>query len=653
MKRLKLRNMNLKRRLLLLVNGALLCALVACSSSASLENAYKLYKEKNYTDAQLAYKQVYEKSKDVNNRKEASVKLAEINAYLGRQADAEQWYKKNLSLDSSNTKVRIALSRTLRAEAKYDEATQTLNAAPAGGGDAISKELALTEQTQQWVNAATRYRMQNVNELNTADAEYAPAIVGDMLYFSSDRKNNGNKSDFAMTGKSFSDIYMAGFHRVENNVDSIKIDNPNPAEGINTKFNDGACAFSADANTVFFTQCNNDNGKGKTCRIFMATRSGKQWSEARALPFASDSFSIAHPFLTKEGDMLYFSSDMPGGKGGKDLYRVSYNANSKSWGQPENLGAEINTDGDEEFPYISADGALYFASNGQPGIGGLDMFRADKQGGGFKKPENMRYPINTSADDFGIAFLGNDNNIGFLSSNRPGGKGGDDIYYFYKTALKFTLSGIVMDLDTKKPLPDTKVLLKTASGVITLMTDADGRYKTDLSANSDYQINATKADDYYLDSKPEPVSTQGKDLSEDIKKDLYLHKINVKDEFTLEGIYYDLDKYDLRPASKEVLDKLAELLKKYPRIAVELGSHTDCRGDSAYNIKLSQERAKAAVDYLVSKGIVSDRLQAHGYGKQKPANNCHCNDKGENTCTEQEYQQNRRTTFQILSTDYK
>jgi outer membrane protein OmpA-like peptidoglycan-associated protein len=346
---------------------------------------------------------------------------------------------------------------------------------------------------------------------------------------------------------------------------------------------------------------------------------------------------------------------MPGGQGGKDIWMTTYSKRSRSWGDPVNLGTTINTEDDEMFPFIHEDGTLYFSSNGHTGLGGLDIFYTKGEATDWSDPINMKTPINSGADDFSV-ILEKDKESGYFSSNREGGRGQDDIYRFYMNPLIFNLSGVVRNQKTKEVLRNAYVTITSSSdtGKIILKTDESGSYKLRLKSKTDYELFSAKQ--YFFDSKVFYQTTKGLEVSTDLVQDIDLIPMDLNSTFTLEGIYYDLDKADLRPASRLILDTLVMTLNKYPNVRIELGSHTDCRADSSYNINLSQRRADSAVAYIISKGIDSLRIVSKGYGENQLVNGCACEGPNEaiqgRKCSEEEHQLNRRTTVKFLDLNY-
>jgi peptidoglycan-associated lipoprotein len=406
--------------------------------------------------------------------------------------------------------------------------------------------------------------------------------------------------------------------------------------------------------------------KNMGCQIFFSEAQGDDWGKSTAINIAEDSVVVAHPAISPDELTLYFTSDMAGGQGGKDIWKITRTAKGSEWSKPVNLGPQINTTGDEEFPYVHPDGTLYFSSNGLPGLGGLDIFKAKPQADGSWKVENMGYPINSNTDDFGITFQ-KDQEKGFLTSCRSQ-KGDADIYAFTLPPLRFTIVGVVKDEKTEQVLPDAMVKSISSDGItIDVKTDKNGTFRYPLKASTDYVFIASH--DGYLNGK-ERQTTKGLDRSRDFKITILLS--STAKPIELPNILYDFAKWDLRPESMVALDKLVETLNDNPNITIELMSHTDARGSAADNMVLSQKRAQSVVDYLIQKGIDPERLQAKGYGKTVPKvvdkkladqysflkvgltlDEAYVNSLKDSDLQEIAYQINRRTEFKVLTTDYK
>lgn len=630
--------------------------LTDCRTKASLDSANKAFANKEYSTAVGLYRNVYASPQNKEEKVAASFRIAETYMLLDDPKTAEVWYRKLTAADPKNGELRLAYARVLKANEKYAEAVTEYEwyKANVAATPQVEHELQGCIDAQKWREQKTRYVVVNEKSLNTEYAEYAPAYGRrGTLYFTSDRVGPLNKDVYEYTGKMYSDIYSTTYRRNSKNPNEVKYEKAAAVPGINSKYNDGVSAYDLRENMMIYTICNDKTGKGMKCKLYSSYFDGSTWSESQLLPFCLDSFNSGQPTFSKDGT-LYFSSDMPGGFGGKDLYKVTYNRKTKKWGDPVNLGAEINTEMNEVFPFIHPNGTLYFSSDGYSGMGRLDVFFSRNTNGAWSRPVNMKAPVNSGGDDFAIV-LDESTENGYFSSNREGGRGKDDIYRFYMTPLVFNISGYVRDKETNQPVSNSAITVYSSrdSSKTVIETDDKGFYKTTLISQSDYTLLASKPEDYYLDSKEESLTTKGFEASEDFTRDLYLEPLKIEDEFTLEGIYYDVDKADLRAESKNILDTLVNLLNKYPKIKIEIGSHTDCRSDSAYNQQLSARRAQSVVDYLVEKKIKPARLEAMGYGETRLVNDCAC----EGTvvsrpCTDQEHQKNRRTTFKILSKDY-
>lgn len=632
--------------------------LYACGSSkGTMEDARKAFKKKEYYTAGETYKAVYSKTKNKDEKNEACYQTAECYRLSNDTKNAENWYRKSVKGDPLNNEAQLKLAQSLMSNQKFSEAIVEFNTYkkknPAD--ENVDRYIKGSELALKWKNEKTRYVVENVKALNTKWSDFSPMFYKkNELYFTSDREKGTSGKMYGWTGNSYTDIYHVVYKVDKKNPNNIKYETPTLVDKdvVNTPFNDGTVAFDPKGSVMYYTQCNGKDGKGKNCRIFMATAAGTQWADPQPLPFSTDSFTCGHPALTKDGMIMYFSSDMPGGQGGKDLWYVTYTKRSKTWGDPINLGPVINTPGDEMYPFIADDGTLYFSSNGHVGLGGVDIYYAKGENTDWSEPVNMKSPINSGGDDFAMT-LTKDKESGYFSSNREGGRGQDDIYRFYMTPLVFTLSGVVRDVKTKEILPNTFITItnSTDTGKLILKTDATGGYKITLKARTDYELFAAHED--YYDSKIEMQTTRGLEYSTDLIQDFMLDPFDYTAVFTLEGIYYDLDKANIRPDAAVILDTMVVLLTKYPKIRIELGSHTDCRADSAYNQELSQRRADSAVAYISRKGIDVERMVAKGYGETALVNDCACEGTYvKRRCTEEEHQLNRRTTFRLLDNKY-
>ena len=364
---------------------------------------------------------------------------------------------------------------------------------------------------------------------------------------------------------------------------------------------------------MYFTSFREDKDKNMVCKLFVTQKSGIEWEQSEALKIVADSITIGHPAISPDELTLLFVADMKGGQGKKDIWKVTRTSKTGEWGKPENLGPQINTPGDEMFPYIHADGTLYFSSDGLPGMGGLDIFMATPQPDGTWKVENMKYPINSSSDDFGICFEAENERV-YLSSDRSGGKGGDDIYQFALPPIEFAMDGTVKNQKTEDVIAGADVSLIGSDGTnVSQKTEIDGSFGFKLAPNTDYRIVVKRGG--FLNSKGKET-TKGETNSRSFKMDIFMSPDDSR--IDLPGIMYDFGKWNLRPESLVALENLVEILNDNPNITIEIGSHTDFRGGADANLELSDKRAKSVVDFLVTYGIDQDRLTWKGYGESMP-----------------------------------
>jgi outer membrane protein OmpA-like peptidoglycan-associated protein len=564
---------------------------------------------------------------------------------------AFEWYEKLVNTKYPNPKILYSYGLLLKNFERYEEASRAfydyLFEMP-GDSNAI-REIQSCGVVQQWKAKPQKFDIKDVSVLNTPVSDYAPYYAGGKLFWASSRPEATGNEIFEWTGQKCSDFFEAtlsnGFWSKVQNVKGE----------VNTNFNEGAACIDSTLSTMYFTQCNGIDGKGMNCKIYVSYFQNNAWGEPKMLPFCSDSFSVGHPAISADGKQLFFASDMQGGFGEKDIYAVSYDMVRDKWGTPQNLGPNVNTAEDDMFPFVDETGKLYYASKGFTGMGGLDLYVTFDSAGVYVKPRNLQYPINSGGDDFGITILPSsqvkeNGAIGYYSSNREGGKGDDDIYSISIKPYIFVLRGKVFDRESMAPLAQAVVAVKDAYGkpVFSIKTGPSGEYTGELPLNAMHNLAAFK--EKYFTSSSVIISTQNIKQDSVLEINLILEPIPAEDvDFTLKGIFYDLDKWDLRDESRKVLDSLTTILNKNPTLVIELASHTDSRAPQDYNLELSKKRAKSCVDYLITKGIAKERLIPMGYGETKLVNDCA--DGVE--CSDEEHQQNRRTTFRVLRSDYK
>lgn len=589
-------------------------------------NAVVAYGQKDYSkDADLAfkseefytaidlYKKAYSKEKSKDKKAEIVYRIAECYRLTNNTKQAETWYKKADKINYPDPTVIFYLAETKKMQGKYEEALVEYNRyleKKPGDRKAVNGAKSC-EEAKKWLENPTRYKVENVALLNTKQDDFCPTYAKkdykELIFTSSREGTTGTEVD-GRTGENFRDLFIAQLDK------KGKWSTPVPlGETINSKDSEGAACLNKKMNTIYFTRCMNEKAKVMGCQIYTAKSKGQDWAEASVFPVVPDSITVGHPSMSDDENDFYFTSDMPGGFGGKDIWVVHYDKKAKTWSAPQNAGSVINTEGDEMFPYIHSDGALYFSSNGQVGMGGMDIFKAEKTGDKWDKITNMRYPINSAADDFGIIFEDKAEK-GYFTSNRDGGKGGDDIYSFVLPPIAFTVQGVVTDKKTLKAIPGATVsLVGTDGSSLEVTTDKTGSYKFDLKPNTSYVIMAGHQD--YL-------KNQAKETTVGIEEDRnFVHDLALDPKskaIELPNIFYDLAKWTLRPESEEALNKLVETLNLNPTIVIELSSNTDYRGSDKYNEDLSQKRAQSVVDYLIAHEIDPERMVAKGYGETNP-----------------------------------
>ncbi len=507
-----------------------------------------------------------------------------------------------------------------------------------------------------------KFQLSDIN-VNSSSSDFAPSFHNDELVFASSRANSSiNKVIHEWNEKPFLDLYTvtANHNTVGGDLNGLE-----KVKGkVNTKFHESSSVFTKDGKEMYFTRNNytdqrlKQNEHGTTLlKIYRSRLEKGKWSKAEELPFNSDSYSVAHPAISADGKKLYFASDMPGGKGLSDLYVVDINGDD--FGIPRNLGSKINTEGRETFPYISDSGRMYFASDGHIGLGGLDVFVAIPTMNGFEKPLNVGEPVNSPYDDF--TFILNENTkIGYFASNRPGGKGDDDIYSFLQiedliTRCKQTVEGQVSDAETRQIIQKAAVSLldKNNKVIKSVVVDANGKYEFNVECTNEYIIRAVHPDYKRTEVQLLTDNTFEKEHKKPLQlnkgNDLGITNIGVGDDLAkllqLEPIYFDLDKSFIRPDAEIELQKVIAALQEYSNINIDVRSHTDSRAGDDYNMRLSERRAHSTMKYIIDKGnIDKSRLSGRGYGETAIVNEC-INDIN---CSEEKHQLNRRSEFIII-----
>ena len=588
--------------------------LVSCGAERSFKKGEKFLALGEYFDAAAQYKKAYSntKPKDKALRGKYAAKMALCYNRINFNQKAVAAYRNAIRYHADSIDMHLAFAKALLKDGNYKEAEQEfrmlLDSMP---GNVLARnglQSALTARKLK--EEGSQYIVKKMDLFNSRRADYSPMFCGDQyeqLFFTSTRNEAEGDELSGITGTKNGDIFYS------QKDEKGKWGKPQQiTSGLNTEFDEGACCFSPDQRVMYLTQCVSDPSYPRYATIVTSNRSDAAWSKVSKLEVTRDTLSsYAHPAVSPDGEWLYFASDMPGGKGGFDIWRVRLTA--AGLGGVENLGEPINTPGDEMFPTFRPNGDLYFSSNGHPGLGGLDIFiaRYDKN----KKKvvlEHPGYPLNSQADDFGMTFEGA-HNKGFFSSNRGDGRGWDHIYSFEKPEIIQTVTGWVYEMEGYE-LPSAQVYIVGNDGTNkTLSVKGDGSFTEVVTPGVDYVLLATCKG--FLNHKEE-ISIKPSAESQDHVLQFPLASIRVP--VLIDNIFYDFDKYTLRAESTAALDELVKLLEENPNVTIELSSHCDYKGSEAYNKTLSQRRAETVVKYLISKGIKADRLTPVGYGKMKP-----------------------------------
>ncbi|MGC9330338.1 MAG: OmpA family protein [Bacteroidales bacterium] len=535
---------------------------------------------------------------------------------------AEEYFRIALKANSQRLQpeARLFYADALRMNGKYEDAIEVyktyLDLVPNDHRAKVGIESC--KRVPQWENQPARYVVSTMAYFNSLEQDFAPAWGNDdysTVYFTTSREGTMGDRNNLKSGQKFTDIFMIEQDRKGNWSEAV------PVTGyINSEEDEGAVCVNNKGNLMYFTRCFSGDNIDIPCQIFTATQRGRAWSGIEKLDIPGfETYEVGYPELSPDETKLYFSAIAPNGFGGSDLYVLTRPNTKAEWGQPINLGKPINTAGDETFPTIRSDGTLYFASDGHIGMGGLDIFEAKPDGkGGFEEPVNLRPPINSQADDFKIIFKG-EQNVGYFSSNRPGGKGMDDIYQFYMPPLDISVRGVVRDTTNPKfpyRIKGAKIQLMTDEGLQQAFeTSDDGTYVfKNLDEETDYILKASVGENYFANTYS--FTTRG--IRRDTSIVIDINMASIPKIIELPNIEYDLDKATLRPESTVALDGLVKTLNDNPHLTIELRAHTDFRGSDEHNMELSDARAKSCVDYLTEKGIDKDRLTWRGFGESMP-----------------------------------
>ena len=606
--------------------------LAGCGADKNLKKGEKYLAIGEYYDAANQFRQAYSKtaSKEKARRGDIALKIAHCNERINATQKASAAYANAIRYGRASAADRLAYARQLLKTGSYKQAAEQFgivldsinNGAyqepdrtkPNQMDIKAAKQLAQNgllsaQKAPQWKQEGSRYKVKRMDVFNSRRDDYSPVLAGDQheyLYFTSTRNDAQGNELSGITGAKPADIFMS------EKDDKGHWSKPEVVTGgLNTDFDEGACALTPDQRTMYLTQCVSDASYPRYAQIVTSARSDAAWGKPTELKITADTLSsYAHPAVSPDGEWLYFVSDMPGGMGGMDIWRARITP--AGLGGVENLGEPINTPGNEMFPTFRPNGDLYFSSDGHPGMGGLDIFIASVGRDGKYHVAHPGYPLNSQADDFGMTFEGV-HNRGYFASNRNDGRGWDHIYSFENPEIIQSVKGWVYEQDGYE-LPSAVVYLVGSDGTNEkLSVKGDGSFERQLNPGTDYIFLATCKG--FLNHKEE-LSIRPSD--ESYEHVLQFPLASISAPVLIDNIFYDFDKATLRPESEKSLDELVKLLNENPNVTIELSAHCDYKGSAEYNKRLSQRRAESVVEYLTNKGIARDRLSPVGYGKEKP-----------------------------------
>ena len=588
--------------------------LISCGIDKNLKKGEKFLSLGEYYDAADQFKQAYTKTppKERENRGKLALKMARCYNKINSTPKAVNAYRNAIRYNQASLDDRLAYARLLLKNGEYKQAEKEFRILVDSMPDNILAQNGLksAQMTPGWKKAGSRYQVKKMDVFTSRRADYSPMLLGDeyeQIYFTSTRNDAQGDELSGITGTKAGDIFYS------EKDDKGKWSSPEAiATGLNTDYDEGACCFTPDGKEMYLTQCVTDPASPRFAQIVTSSRSDAAWGKVQKLEITQDTLSTyAHPAISPDGEWLYFVSDMPGGMGGYDIWRVRITPSGL--GGVENLGAPINTPGDEMFPTFRPNGDLYFSSNGHTGMGGLDIYiaRIDEKTQQYKI-EHPGYPLNSEADDFGMTFEG-PHNRGFFSSNRKDGRGYDHIYSFNNPEIVTTMKGWVYEKDGYE-LPAAQVMVVGNDGTYRkLPVKSDGSFTLPIHPEVDYLVMASCKG--FLNHKEELRIDSAKESKEYV---LQFPLASISAPVLIDNIFYDFDKATLTPASTQALNKLVALLKENSHVTIELSAHCDYKGNSEYNKRLSQRRAQTVVDYLIAHGIEKDRLTPVGYGKERP-----------------------------------
>ena len=610
---------------------------MAFAQNSKTKKADQYYDRLQYTDAAEAYQKLLKKGEGSTY---VFTRLGNSYYFINDTKKAETYYKRVVKRKDVDAETVYNYAQSLKANGKFaDYNTYMKQFAEMKPND--SRAVAFMKNPDYLPEIidenAQKYAATNLDALNSKYSDFGGTVVGSDFYFTSAR--NTSRKKYGWNEEPFLDIYKASLVGGTVKGESLL------KGDVNTKYHESTVAITADGKRMYFDRNDYYNGKYKKSEeginelnIYYAENVNGEWKDIKPVPFNDREYSTSHPALSPDGSTLYFTSDRPGGKGQADIYKVSISKDG-TFGTPVNLGDNINTEGKEGFPYVDFNGTLYFSSDAHLGMGGLDVFAAAANGDGFGEVRNLGLGVNSSDDDFAFVYYPATEE-GYVSSNRKGGKGSDDIYKIQKMQ-SCELLVMVVDSETGEALPNARLDLfdNRENKLKSQNTDANGKGTLAVACNQAHVVQA------FMDGYESNAETIAAQRSGEKNVRIALRPIDqiVEGEMVkLNPILFDFDKHNIKPQAAFELDKLVELMKKNPDMVIKVEGHTDNRGSDAYNMDLSERRARSTVQYVISKGIAKDRISGQGFGESRPAVDCAPN------CTEAQHQQNRRSDFIIV-----
>lgn len=634
------------------------------SQSKTTEKADEEFRSEAYLQALENYRDAYQKESSNQIKAYIVYQIAECFRNINDVENARKWYERSIQLKHNNPKQYLYMGMAYMEDGNYAQAQTFLkDYLSQTTGDQVAKNLLEScKIADSWMANPTKWKVKEEKAINSVEHDFAPAFAdkrNSLVMFTSGRKGSSGDNLDERIGENFQDIWAAEKDRKDSWSEPYLF---NPS--INTEdAHEGSSTMNYKRNTIYFTQCKVDKKEKLGCNIVSGDFVGTDIRNIRVMSELKmgkgDSISVGHPAVTKREDFMVFSADLPGGLGGKDLWVTAFDKKEKTWGTPKNLGPKINTSADEVYPFIHPEGDLYYSSNGLVGLGGLDIYKAKAvTDGRWDAPTNMKAPLNSPKDDFGMVF-NKDNNEGFFTSNRKGGTGKDDIYSFYLPPPKIVLEGKIIDKETGRSASYAKITVKNAYGIaFSLNPDEQGNYKFDvngakryLEVGQDYLVEVTNSENLILGKHQFTTKTIEDDKT--FKKDFVVKDTPLNKPIKLPEVQYAFNSYQLTASAKDSLDFLYQFMNDNPGVVIELQAHTDSRGVDAENLILSQRRAESCVNFLVENGIAADRMKPKGYGEtQLKVTDEQIANMANDELREIGHQINRRTEFTIVSNDF-